>query len=210
MSRKRKSGFIKRLKRVARYRLHIPIMRSRQPAHYVARGVMVGMFWAMTPFFGLHMALVFITWLFTRRLFKWDFSLVNGLAWTWTTNFLTILPAFYLFYLTGQILLGSISDPLGYDAFKSVFVSAEQGATDDPASTGWHLSNLWTAFGAPLFLGSALWSVFTAWASYHLALGFVIRYREHRARKMAAARKKPAPAKKRRASSGKRHVTVNS
>lgn len=195
MSRARKSGVLNRLKRVARYRLHIPILRNKQPAHHVARGVMVGIIWAMTPFFGLHMALVFGTWLVTRRFFKWDFSLVNGLAWTWTTNVLTILPAFYLFYLTGQILMGNLSDPLGYASFKSVFLLAEQSATDDPSSAGFQLSNLWRAFGLPLFVGSALWAALSGWIAYHLTLSFVVRYRELRARKMRSARKSASPKK---------------
>ena len=188
MSTPRQFGYLERLKRIVRYRLHIPMLRSTQPANHVARGVMVGMIWAMTPFFGLHMAFVFITWILTRRLFKWDFSLVNGLAWTWTTNFLTIIPAYYLFYLTGQILMGSMSDPLGYESFKSVFLTAEQVTADNPGTLGAQLWALWKAFGLPLFIGSAFWSALSGWLSYRLSLGFVTRYRKHRARKMAAAK----------------------
>lgn len=189
MKKSRNGGVLSRLKRIARYRLHIPMVRNKQPAHIVARGVMVGMIWAMTPFFGIHMALVLGTWLVTRRLFNWDFSLVNGLAWTWTTNVFTILPAFYLFYLTGQLLMGNISDPLGYENFKSIFQMAEQKAADDPGSAGFHLENLWHAFGMPLFIGSALWAAISGWVAYHLSLAFLTRYRQHREKKMANARK---------------------
>lgn len=167
------------------------MIRNKQPVHIVARGVMVGMVWAMTPFFGLHMALVLGTWLFSRRFLNWDFSLVNGLAWTWTTNVFTILPAFYLFYLTGQMLLGNFSDPLGYETFKSIFHMAEQQAADDPGSAGSHLGNLWRAFGLPLFLGSAIWAALSGWISYQLASAFLTRYRELRAQRMARARKRP-------------------
>lgn len=192
MKTSRHAGLLSRMKRIARYRLHIPMIRNRQPVHIVARGVMVGMIWAMTPFFGIHMALVLGTWLVSRRLFNWDFSLVNGLAWTWVTNVFTILPAFYLFYVTGQILLGQFSDPLGYDMFKSVFQMAEQKAANDPGSAGLHLGNLWRTFGLPLFLGSAIWAAISGWLAYHLSTAFLLRYREHRARKMANARKRPA------------------
>ena len=167
------------------------MIRNKQPVHVVARGVMDGMIWAMTPFFGLHMALVLGTWLFSRRFLNWDFSLVNGLAWTWTTNVFTVLPAFYLFYLTGQVLLGNFSDPLGYDAFKTVFHVAEQRAADDPGSAGFQLGNLWRAFGLPLFLGSAVWAAVSGWVSYQIASAFLTRYRELRAERMAKARKRP-------------------
>lgn len=192
MTSSRHAGLYGRLKRMARYRLHIPMIRNKQPVHIVARGVMIGMICAMTPFFGLHMAMVLGIWIVTRRLFNWDFSLVNGLAWTWTTNVFTVLPAFYLFYVTGQILVGQYSDPLGYDMFKSVFHMAEQKAADDPGSAGYHLGNLWQTFGLPLFLGSAVWAAFSGWLAYQLSTAFVLRYREHRAKKMAKARKRPA------------------
>jgi uncharacterized protein (DUF2062 family) len=160
---------------------------------------MVGMIWAMTPFFGLHMALVLATWLLARRFFNWDFSLVNGLAWTWTTNVFTVLPALYVYYLTGQLLFGNLSDPIGYEGFTSIFHVAEQSAADDPSTFGAMLTNLWDAFGLPLFVGSAIWSVISGWVAYHLSLSFVTRYREHRAQKMAAAKKRPGAAKKRAA-----------
>ena len=64
------------------------------------------MFWAMTPFFGIQMALVMGTWLVTKKIFNWDFSIVNGLAWTWVTNVFTLLPVFYMFFLTGNLMLG--------------------------------------------------------------------------------------------------------
>lgn len=192
MKSSRHAGLLNRIIRIARYRLHIPMIRNRQPVHIVARGVSVGMFWAMTPFFGIHMALVLGTWIAARKLFNWNFSLVNGLAWTWTTNVFTVLPAFYLFYVTGQMLLGQFSDPLGYDMFKSVFHMAEQKAANDPGSAGFHLGQLWKTFGLPLFLGSALWAIFSGWLAYYMSTAFVLRYREHRARKMADARKRPA------------------
>lgn len=194
MGRLKSSGLYSRIKRAARYRLHIPIIRNKQPVHIVARGVMIGMMWAMTPFFGLHMAFVLATWLFTTRVLKWDFSLVNGLAWTWTTNLFTVLPAFYLFYLTGQVILGNWSDPLGYDTFKDIFHVAEERAADNPENAGSHLAQLWAAFGLPLFLGSAVWSALSGWIAYHATTAFLTQYREHRARRIARARKRKSAA----------------
>lgn len=190
MNRRRNSGLLDKLKRSVRYRLHIPMMRNTQPPEYVARGVMVGMIWAMTPFFGIHMGLVFFTWLLTRKLFGWDFSLVNGLAWTWTTNVLTVLPAFYLFYLTGQFLTGHFSDPLGYDSFKSIFQVASQDSASDLTHLGDRLKELWNAFGVPLFAGSAFWAAVSGWLAYRMSLNFVVRYRQLREKRMSSARQR--------------------
>lgn len=191
MNAQRKYGLLERLKRIVRYRLHIPMLRNKQPPTHVARGVMVGMIWAMTPFFGFQMALVFATWLTTRWLFGWNFSLVNGLAWTWTTNIFTLIPVFYLFYVTGQMLMGSISEPIGYDSFKSVVLTAEHDAVENPSHLGSQMSRLWTAFGVPMFAGSAVWATISGFLAYWLSLGFVTRYREHRAKRMSAAKKSP-------------------
>ena len=81
------------LRRLARYRLVVPLRRSIHSPEHTARGVMVGMVWAMTPTVGLQMPLVFVTWLVARRLFRWDFSVVIGMVWTWTTNLVTLVPA---------------------------------------------------------------------------------------------------------------------
>lgn len=192
MNRPRKYGFIERVRRIVRYRLHIPMLRNTQPPEHVARGVMVGMIWAMTPFFGIHMGFVFATWLASRWLFGWNFCLMNGLAWTWVTNVFTVIPAFYLFYLTGQTLLGNFSDPVGYDNFKSVVIAAEHDAVEHPSHLGDQLRNLWDAFGVPLFAGSVVWAAIAGFISYWVSLGFVTRYRQHRARRMARVRKKSA------------------
>jgi hypothetical protein len=191
MNTPREYGLFERLKRVVRYRLHIPMLRNKQSPTHVARGVMVGMIWAMTPFFGFQMGLVFATWMASRWLFGWNFCLVNGLAWTWTTNVFTLIPVFYLFYVTGQMLMGGFSDPVGYDNFKSAVLTAEHDAVENPSHLGAQMSKLWNAFGLPLFAGSAVWATITGCLAYWLSLGFVTRYREHRASRMSTAKKSP-------------------
>ncbi len=202
MSFTRQFSLIERFGRLVRYRLHVPMLRNRATPDHIARGVMIGMIWAMTPFFGFHMALVFVTWLITTRVFGWDFCLVNGLAWTWTTNILTIIPAYYLFYLTGQILMGNFLDPLGYEAFKSLFVITEHQGSDMFSTLAAQLDALWKLFGIPLFVGSALWAAISGWVSYKLSLGFVQRYQEHRASKMAKAKKSNGQSRVKPLSSG--------
>jgi len=94
-----------KIKRICRYRLVIPLLRSSHPPKYKALGVAVGVAWAMTPLVGIQMYLVFMTWLVMRKVFKRDFSLPLGLAYTWITNVFTMIPIYYGFYVTGQMMM---------------------------------------------------------------------------------------------------------
>ena len=94
-----------KIKRICRYRLVIPLLRSPHPPKYKALGVSIGVAWAMTPLVGIQMYLVFMTWLAMRKLFKRDFSLPLGLAYTWITNVVTMIPIYYGFYVTGQVMM---------------------------------------------------------------------------------------------------------
>ena len=164
-----------------RYKLIIPLKRSKQSPKYTARGVMVGMFWAMTPFFGIQMALVVATWLITSKFFRWNFSLINGLAWTWVTNIFTLLPVFYLFFITGNLMLGVSGNISGYEQFVDVWNSSF-----DSTANGWGAVRHWfetmiNGWGTPMLLGSVPWAIFSAWAAYVLRLKFVTDYQKRRA-----------------------------
>lgn len=174
------------LKRLIRYRLHIPMMRSPHPPEHTARGVMVGMIWAMVPVFGLQMAAVLVTWALASKLMKWEFSLVNGLAWTWTTNIVTIIPTYYVFYVTGQAMLGRFDDITGYNSFYELFnTSVQPGATFFEAFWTW-LKTLISGWGLPILVGSVPWTILSGWLGYRLSLNFVRAYRERRAERMKA------------------------
>ena len=169
------------LERLVRYKLFIPLKRSKQPPEHAARGVAVGMFWAMTPFFGAQMFLVFVTWLFCSKLLKWDFALIPGLAWTWITNIFTLLPFFYAFYLTGQLFMGDIGNAGGYEVFKNIFETSTKGSD----AGLWELILAWinviiSEIGVPLSVGSLVWAILSAWGSYYLSLRFINQYRERR------------------------------
>ena len=196
-----KGSWTEGLRRMMRYRLQIPMKRSKHPPHFIARGVMVGMAWAMTPFLGLQMTAVFLTWLVTRRLFNWDFSLANGLAWTWTTNVFTAIPVFYIFYVTGQLLLGHFNDISGYESFKALFLGVHE-----PATGVWDLISKWFAgfvvgVGVPMTVGSIPWAIIAGWFSYKLSLQFVTEFRARRARAMKKAGNGGKPARSTRARS---------
>lgn len=185
---KRDGGWVNRIKRIIRYRLHIPMIRSPHPPEYTARGVMIGMIWAMVPIFGLQMAAVLITWIVAERIFKWDFSLVNGLAWTWTTNIVTIIPTYYVFYVTGQLMLGRFDDISGYSSFRNLFETSHA-----PDAGFWETFVSWTetlisGWGLPILIGSVPWTILSGWLAYVLSLRFCREYQRRRAERMRQAR----------------------
>ncbi|MDH3579524.1 MAG: DUF2062 domain-containing protein [Hyphomicrobiales bacterium] len=187
----REKGWFETLVRVVRYRLHIPMKRSRHAPEHVARGVMIGTVWACTPVFGLHMAGAFLTWLAARKLFGWNFSLVNALAWTWTTNVFTVLPCYYVFFRTGQFMLGTVyGDAESHTRFDSLTAqtgAAQAGFLD---STVVWFESLASGIGMPLAVGWIPWSIAAGWLAYRFSLGFVQRYRMRRARVKAGRRQR--------------------
>ncbi len=128
MVQKRKKSFWKKIKEVSHKQLVVPLLNGMSDPIFSARGVMVGLAWAMTPLVGVQMTTVTITWAICK-FFKYKFSLPIALAWTWVTNVFTMLPIYYVFYLTGKIMMGQWSNIDGFskfsDLFKSVFMSSD-------------------------------------------------------------------------------------
>jgi len=189
-ARQRRNGLTwwQRLGRLCRYRLVVPIKRSVHSPELIARGVMVGLAWGLTPTIGLQMGLCFLTWLFTVRVLRWDFNIVIAMAWTWTTNLLTMLPAYYLFFLTGQIMLGRVGGMTGYGEFLALWDKNVPGAE---ALGFWQWLGeyaviLFHGWGLPMLIGCLPWSALGGWAGYVWTLRFVTRYQAARQRRRAA------------------------
>lgn len=182
---RRPAGLWGRLQRLLRFRLVVPMLRSRHTPEYTARGVMVGLIWAFTPSVGLQMPLVFGTWLVCKRVLSWDFSLIQGLAWTWVTNAFTLLPCYYVFFLTGQVMLGKWSDLSGYQTFIRFFQSAFSPDMSLGESLRAMSRILLLDWGVAMALGSLPWAAFMGWLGYRLSLRFVCAYRDARLRRMA-------------------------
>lgn len=180
----RPSGLWHRLVRAVRFRLVIPLMRSRHTPEWSARAALIGLGWAFTPSVGFQMPLVFGTWIIARRVFKWDFSLLQGLAWTWTTNAFTALPCYYVFFLTGQVMLGRWSDLSGYESFQNLFHAMFADDLSLLATTKAISEVLLLEWGISMWIGSIPWALLIGWIGYRLTLRFVIAYRLARARRM--------------------------
>ena len=68
---------LKKLSRILKYRLLVPILRSNLPPVETARGVAVGLVSAMNPFVGIQMALVGAFWAFQKLVLpNWRFNLI--------------------------------------------------------------------------------------------------------------------------------------
>jgi hypothetical protein len=96
----------------------------------------------------------------------------------------TAAPCYYLFFLTGQILLGRWDDLSGYDSFVQTFtatMAAETGLLDALMALGKLVVLEW---GLTMWVGALPWATLFGWLGYRLSLRFVIAYRLARARRL--------------------------
>lgn len=176
-------------RRVILYRLIMPVLRAKTPPEYTARSVFVGLLVAMTPTVGVQMAVVFMIWLPIRCAKpQWDFNVIIAMAWTWITNIFTLAPIYYIFLVTGRIMLGSEGGLTGYDEFAAML---EKSLTTDAGiveSLWIYTIDLFRIWGIPMFVGSIPWALLSAWLGYHWSLRLVNRFRRQRQEKSAARR----------------------
>ncbi len=190
-----------RFGRWLRYRFVVPIKRSRHPPQYTARSVAAGLFWAMTPTVGIQMMFVLAHWLAVRRFApRWDFNLIHAMAWTWVTNFATVLPAYYAFYVTGQVVLGRWDDLTGYEGFTTLWdASTGGGGTTDylpgaQSTPGLFLDVVVAGWGLAMLVGCPPYAIAAGWLGYTWALKIAVARRRRMTRKRLGrgARGRPA------------------
>ena len=192
LPRGRPSGLWHRLQRAVRYRLLVPMQRSRHSPEHTARGVMMGLIVACLPVPAGQMAMAFLVWVIARRLFRWDFSMIQGVAWTWVTNAFTSPPIYYGFFVTGQIMLGRWDDVGGYESFVGTLtavISGQDGFLATLRALGRVAVLEW---GLAMWVGAVPWAALLAWLGYRLALRFVIAHRVARARRVGRRLGQPA------------------
>jgi uncharacterized protein len=165
--------------RLFRYRLVIPLLRGKNPPVHTARGVLVGLMCAMTPLVGVQMAMVAAVWAVQRTVApEWRFNVVVAMGWTWITNIFTLPPIYYLFLVTGRLMLGRWEESLGFSAF-STKLEEILSIGGDGLTAAWAITvamvDLW---GLPMFLGCVPWAILSGWIGYAWSLRFVTRRRE--------------------------------
>jgi uncharacterized protein (DUF2062 family) len=175
-------SFGARLGRLVRLRLMIPILRSRHPPEYTARGVFVGLLVALTPTVGAQMLIVAAIWVVAKAMGeRWDFNVIVACAWTWTTNVVTVPPVYYVFLVTGRLMLGDFNALPRFDIFHSQLLAVLE-AHESWLSSLWHIVwrilDLW---GLPMMLGSVPWAIAGAVLGYYWSLRLVRRFRRRRA-----------------------------
>ena len=170
-----------KLIRLIRYKLVIPILRSQSPPVETARGVLVGLVSAMNPFVGIQMVLVGGFWAFQRILFpKWRFNIIPALAWTWVTNVFTVPIVYYIFLITGRLMLGRWDQSLGFEEF-SIKLEELLLIGGGSLTAAWDITlTMMDLWGLPLFLGCIPWAVLTGWIGYSWTLKFQERRQSNR------------------------------
>jgi hypothetical protein len=173
-----------RLLRLVRIRLIRPLLHGEHPPEYTARGVMFGLMVALTPTVGVQMPIVFLLWLAVKR-FKpeWGFNLVVGMAWTWISNVVTVPPLYYLYVVTGRIMLGRWDKLRDYGTFESRLTESLHPDASWMESFRVFAINLVEKFGVPLFAGSLPWVLAGSWLGYRWSLKFIVGLRRVRARR---------------------------
>ena len=159
----------------------VPILRARNRPHHTARGVLIGVFVALTPTVGGQIALVSLFWVLFRFISRrWDFNYLVAVAWTGLTNVVTVAPFYFAFVVTGWLMLGRWDRLESYDQFtQELTASLVEDAT-------WYESmwvytvNLFDQFGLPLFLGSLPWATIGGIAGYKWTLKLISTYRARR------------------------------
>lgn len=168
--------------RLIRMRLVIPLLRSPHPPEYKAKGVAVGLAWAMTPLVGIQMWLVFMTWITARKVFKWDFSLPLAIAWTWLTNVFTMIPTYYIFYVTGQIMRWQVDSIGGYTNLSRIIRNTFMSDLDFYDKWVLFFKLLLQDWGVSMALGCLPWAVLFSICGYYMTLR-LLRARANRKRR---------------------------
>ena len=168
------------LNRIMRYRLVIPIARGRNDSLPTARGVAIGLLFALTPTVGIQMPIIAIIWGIMRWLRPtWRFNLIVALAWTWTTNVLTLPFVYYAYLATGKLILG-YDDPFGgFEAFRTDLNAVLDMDIGIIESFWLYTVQIFENWGVPLFVGCVPWAIAGAWLGYVWCIKFMAKFREH-------------------------------
>ncbi len=174
----------RQLVRGLRHHLIVPILREHKPPEYTARSVLVGIVVALTPTVGVQIPMVLLMWVIIHNVYKrWNFNPVIAIAWTFISNIATLPFFYYLFVVTGRMMLGRFENLHGFDTFR------ERLGQSLPQDAGW-LDSLWSYtialfdnFGLPLFLGSVPWALLGGWLGYRWSLRAVNNFRARHPRK---------------------------
>jgi hypothetical protein len=162
-----------------------PFLISNATVGEVSWGASMGILTALLPLFGIQLYVVLGLWMLARWAFGVTFNLPVCFATSWVMNPLTVVPLYYLYYLTGDALWDALTVPTpdwSFAQFEAVFVAAVSPGT----GVWWErlfggAIVLFSYFGWHIVLGSVLWAVPLSVAAHLTTRWSVSRYRRHRA-----------------------------
>ena len=153
--------------RLIRYRLIVPILRTRHAPEYTARGVFVGIAFGLTPTVGIQIGIVIVLWSIVRSMLpRWNFNLIVALAWVWLSNVFTMVPLYFGFLVTGRMMMGHSESLPSYDTFAKELTSTFEVEADGLSGFWQQTVNLFDLFGTPMLVGCIPWALIGGWVGY--------------------------------------------
>ena len=153
--------------RLIRYRLIVPILRTRHAPEYTARGVFVGIAFGLTPTVGIQIGIVMVLWGIVRSMLpRWNFNLIAALAWVWLSNVFTMVPLYFGFLVTGRMMMGHSESLPSYETFTKELTSTFEVEADGLTGFWQQTVNLFDLYGTPMLVGCIPWAFISGWIGY--------------------------------------------
>lgn len=156
------------------------IYDTTQPPGWLARASFVGILIAFTPTFGLHTPILWLIWLCCNLLRPVRFNLPLAFAVTWVINHATVLPYYFLAYLTGASLMRAFSggtENLTYAAFKTLLEPLYRSGMSESLGA---LKNIFIFIGKPLLVGCIPYCLIFSIVAYVITFRIAVHARQNR------------------------------
>ena len=164
--------------------LKLRILHTSDSPHHIALGVLLGLFVAWSPAFGLHMLLALTLCIVFRA------NKLVAIIFVWVCNPFTIIPIYYPSYLLGRMVMKlfrynsgtQLSSTQVYQLFEQFTLSS--AFTRLHSISFWHnlFSFLWHK-GLELWIGATLMGLFVGLIGYVLTFYIVVWYRKKNPRR---------------------------
>ena len=172
------------LARLVHYRLIIPIKRGRRNPAWTARGVAIGLACAFTPTVGIQMLLVAALWSLAKLAApRFTFNLLVAMAWTWVSNVLTAPFFYYMFLVTGNVMMRDPDPFTSFDVFRTRLEDVMAADSGFIESLWLYTEQIFAIWGAPMMMGCIPWVILSGWLGYVWCLRFLSGMNRRRKKK---------------------------
>lgn len=176
--RNNKHKTLSKFARLIYYRLIVPIKREKRGPHVIAWGVAIGLFVGFTPTVGFQIPLIIILWGIARKL-NFHFSMLLAIAWSWLSNGLTMIPFYYVFYVTGLAMLPDDGNSLTFDGFSDYIEDGVEHA-DSMADYLAFVGQMVGDIGLTVIIGCLPYAIGLSVAGYWATLSMLRSYKKYR------------------------------